>query len=50
MAATQNSDNFWMAVTLKPLHLGMWDLHINICFKGQGFHLTYLRTHIIDKD
>ena len=50
MAAAQNRENFWMAVTLKSLHLGMWDLHLNICFKGQGIHLTYLWTRIIDQD
>ena len=25
MAAIQNIEKFWMAVTLKPLHLGIWD-------------------------
>ena len=41
MAATPNRENFWMAVTLKPLHLGMWDLHLDICFKGHETHLIY---------
>ena len=50
MAAAQNREYFWMVVTLKPLHLGIWDLHLNICFKGQQIHLTYLRTSNIDQD
>ena len=50
MDAIQNRENFLMAVSLKLLHLSMWDLHLNICFKGQQIHLTYLRKRIIDRD
>ena len=50
MAAAQNRENFWMDVSLKPLHLGIWDLHLNICFKGQQIRWTYLGTRNIDQD
>ena len=50
MAPAQKREHFWMAVTLELLHLVMWELHLNICFKGQQIHLTYLWTRIFDQD
>ena len=39
-----------LALTLKPIHLERSDLHLNICFKVQGIHLTYLQSNNIDND